>query len=150
MSKYRQGLSLPFTDCFNFFDFLYSDCPKDGFTNIWEWSPNTACNHINSKWNAFSDYLVHSCSIDVKVSFTEFEKLAHTTRSGDITVKLKAVKKDVDNFFIFCFLSSIIHKLIHHRNLLKQYRTLCKDIIEFLNLVYLEYIYEPQPLHWNK
>ena len=122
MSKYRQGLSLPFTDCFNFFDFLYSDSSKDNFTYIsWECTPdkNTACNHISSKWNDFSDYLVNSCSIDVKVSFTEFEKLAHTTRSGDITVKLKAVKKDVDNFFIFCFLSSIIHKLIHHRNFVK-------------------------------
>ena len=90
-----------------------------------------------------------------------FEKVDVITKRGKYIKKLKALHKDVNISDVIDFIGSLLPKIIHHRNLLKNYRTNLKIILENINdcivmgLDFSENLtvpvkQEPQSLHWSK
>ena len=82
----KQEILLPFTDCFTFFSFLYTDCPRDDSIHIsWECTPDnkSLCAHITVKWAELKE-MVSLSDVKDAVPFTEFQKHIVYNTQGEI------------------------------------------------------------------
>ena len=116
------------------------------------------CDHISVKWESVKSMLANA-DLDTTVQMQHFEKVEHISKSGNISKHLTAVKTDANMEFIIGFITDLLTKIVHHLNLLKNYRTISKDFneyfddtnidIDFSESLSVPIKYEPQSLHWH-
>ena len=64
-----------------------------------------------------------------------FDKVESKTKKGKVVKRLKAVPVDANIPFVIDFIEKMLPKIIHHRNLLKNYRTNLGTLIESIENV---------------
>lgn len=153
----NQNISLQFSDYGSFFE-----CPNNDLTYIsWDCflDNKTLFNNITRKWQNLI-LLASNANENVTVPMMMFEKHLHINKNGSQTERLKALKKDINLQFLTDFIGKILYKIIHHRNMLKNYRNTGNSFKEYMNAAYLDIDFaenltvpvkfEPQSLHWAK
>ena len=143
------------------FDHLTHDCTEESTAYIsWQCTPDTKsfCDDIRAKWESLREKLEGNGDNSVTVPLLLFEKLPYKTKKGEDNTKLQAVKKEANMHFISTFINKLLPKIIHHRNQLKNYKSVHKEFYELFNAVYLDVDFaenltipvkcEPQALHW--
>lgn len=157
----KQNINIQITDYKSFFDILTTNCEKDETAYInWTCTPdkNTYCENIKENWKIISDNLVESSAHNVCVTLTTFEEVEYTKKNGEISSKLKPVSKQSSMVQIVEFISSILSRILHHRNHLKHYRSAVSAFrasfdavfldIDFSENLKLPVKFEPQSMHW--
>ena len=115
---------------------------------------------MKANFNSLKTNLLSRSDETKTVKMLYFETI-DVTKRGKYIQKLKALHKDVNISDVIDFIGSLLPKIIHHRNLLKNYCTNLKIILENINdcivmgLDFSENLtvpvkQEPQSLHWSK
>ena len=81
--------------------------------------------------------LTDETATKVTVSFLHFEKVEIMTKRG-VSKKLKPVKSDATIFYIINFIENFLIKFVHHRNMLKHFRSSVKDFYNFFDSVNID------------
>lgn len=158
----KQNITIPCRDYLTFFSFLYENC-EAGTSTYLSWNcvcKTDVCDHIAQKWNELKNTVLNS-NKEVTVPFTEFKNQAIVNKKGETVKRLTAVKQNVNTHYLVEFISSILPKIIFHRNMLKLYRTVIHDFhqlfdspvivdLDFSENLTLDVKFEPQSLHWVK
>lgn len=144
-----------------FFDYLTSDCLKNPLTYIdWTCTPDlkSCCNHITKSWQELKQSLQNNDDKISTVNMMHFKKMEITTKKGKTIERLKALSTNADLTFIIEFIDKRLVKFIHHRNQLKHYRSINKNVKEHFDAIYMDLDFsenldvpvkfEPQSLHW--
>lgn len=140
---------------------LSEDCAIDANTYIsWECTPdkNSICEHISFKWDNFKTFF-QTFKTELTVPLQHFETIEHVNKSGNISKHLTAVTTSADINFLMTFIDGLLPKIVHHRNLLKNYRKIMESFNDFFDNVVIDVDfsenlsvpvkYEPQSLHWH-
>ena len=121
----------------------------------WSCTPDkhTMCKEMCSRWSGLCDIVTKNIPADVTVH------LVHFRREGSRDV---SVKENMDVKRLLAFIYNLLGNLIHHRNLLKHFRScypLMKDSLssrsffisaDFSENLLIPLYKEPQSLHWSK
>ena len=119
-----------------------------------------------------SEYIKWTCTPDKKslcpeikkyiiVKMLYFKTVEETTTKGKNIKKLKALPVDANIPYVINFIEQMLPNIIHHRNLLKNYRSNIDVVIESIDhcvQLWLDFSenltvpvkQEPQSLHWSK
>ena len=121
------------------------------------------CDEIKANFNSLKTSLLsHSDETKTKtVKILYFDNVDVITKKGKHIKRLKAHHKDVNIPFVPDFITSLLPKIIHHINLLKNYHTNMKTILESIDnciVVGLDFSenltvpvkQEPQSLHYGQ
>lgn len=159
----KQNIQLPVTDYQTFCWYLMKNCPEDLHAYVaWECTPSsrTVCGHIHSNWRDIRSHLPLNSSDNVTVPLIHFIQSAYENRKGEMQSRLKAVKEDVNAFYLADFFESFLDNIMHHRNILKHFRSTHERFIDLFDSIYLDIDFsenltipvkhEPQSLHWHK
>ena len=114
---------------------------------------HTMCKEMCSRWSGLCDIVTKNIPADVTVH------LVHFRREGSRDV---SVKENMDVKRLLAFIYNLLGNLIHHRNLLKHFRScypLMKDSLssrsffisaDFSENLLIPLYKEPQSIHWSK
>ena len=132
----RKHITLLFADYVPFFDYLSTVSPPGNLTYIsWHCTKTnkTICDHIFKKWNSIKDSIkgLHN---DVTVPFFHFKHVEITKKNKEIQKYLKTVQIEANISYLVNFIENFFVKLMHHRNMLLQYRSSIKEFDNCLNL----------------
>jgi hypothetical protein len=116
-----------------FFEYLQTVCDTTDESSYVDWKctpdKNTTCEQIKKRWEELSQEAIRKSDPDVTVPLICFVKTKYTQKSGKeserleqhmIHVNLKQAAED--------FIDDQLAKIIHHRNLRKNYRMNINDI----------------------
>ena len=90
-----------------------------------------------------------------------FDKIESMSKNGKISKRLKAVSIEVNISFVLDFIEKMLPNIIHHRNLLRNYRTNINTVLTNINNLIQLWIdfsekltipvnKEIQSLHWSR
>ena len=132
-----QNITLDFDSYGSFFEVLQKDCP-DSPNNVhvsWQCSPNkhTLCEHQQNQWDAIK-YSLSKSDDKVKRTFQYFET-TNVDKHGEIKKQLSVKSEQVNVKFIVEFIEKILPNIVHHRNLLLNFRTEYPRVLESLSTV---------------
>lgn len=151
----------------DFFSYLYKNCEKDDQTYIsWSCVDNSKlCSHVQSKWNELK-LVANPSPENETISFTEFQKVTIIDKKSEVVLskngqsskRLTPVKQQVNASYLIRFIENLLPTLIHHRNMLKHYRSTVYQFksmgsslyadIDFSENLTLGMKFEPQSMHW--
>ena len=159
----KQNLNIDFKDYGSFFKFLYSTkcLPSSSSEYIaWSFAPdkNTLGQEIAGNWAKVRDDLISKSNDSVIASMLIFRKVERITPKGKV---IKPFRQNANIKFVVGFIDDMLTKIIHHRNLLKNYRSNIGVLLDNTNNLVLLWIdfsenltipikQEPQSLHWCK
>ena len=134
------GVTIPGMTCEDyatFLTYLTEDCPPVTSTSLyvnWECTPdkNHLCPEISRRFDEVQNVLVEKISEEKTCKMSYFGKIEITTKAGETKEVLKPMYEDVNIKFILNFISKLLPKAIHHRNLLKNYRSNIEKTLENL------------------
>jgi len=116
------------------------------------------CDHIKDHWNEIKSMCKES-SDEITVPFMHFEKFDVKNKRGEVKKHLKTVQTPATLKYLLDFMDDMLSKFIHHRNMLKHYRSTIKDFydmfdsvdidIDFSENLTLPVMYQAQSLHWS-
>ena len=117
------------------------------------------CEEIGKNFNKLKSELISKSDDQVTVKMLQFIKKEEQTRKGNVVKRLKAESVEANVSWVLNFLEELLPKIIHHRNLFKNYRTNLDTVInsienitevglDFSENITLPVNKEPQSLHW--
>ena len=140
---------------------MYSKCELENTTHIsWACTPDdkTVCDHIGKHWDEIKNKCKDS-NEEVTVPFLHFEKVDVKNKHGEMKKHLKTVQTPATLKYLLSFMENMLSKFVHHRNMLKHYRTTIKDFydmfdsvdldIDFSENLTLPVKHQAQSLHWS-
>ena len=164
----KQSIPLNFHSYETFFsNSLYSsDCTldEDAAEYIkWECTPSKTemCDHIAVNFENLKHEIMSLAGKDKEtVKMLHFIKKEEKTRKGKTVKRLKAVPVQANFKWVLKFLSEMLPKIVHHRNLLSNYRNNIQNLIDLvpqvveIGLDFSENLTIPVPeeplsLHWG-
>lgn len=120
---------------------------------------NTVCTDIESKWNNLKHNLLQKDDGKTTVNMQHFETVECLSKNGKVVKRLKAVSTKANLNFILEFISSLLTKMVHHRNQLRHYRNIIHEFREHFDAMIIDVDFsenlsvavkfEPQSLHWS-
>ena len=126
----------------------------------WKCTPNKkeVFGDILKNWEFIKNGMLEESNDSITIPFMYFGKRNKQTKGGEIRKILTAVQQDVNISFLCNFVENISSKIIHYRNLLKNFRTLYPQIVGNLSTAELivdfaEYLTvplskQPQSMYW--
>ena len=116
------------------------------------------CDNILTKWGNV-EALFKDCNADTTVQFMHFEKVEIKNKRGEVKEYLKTVQTPANAEYLLKFMSNMLVHFIHHRNLLKHYRSTIKEFynmvdsvdidVDFSENLTLPVKHQAQSLHWS-
>jgi hypothetical protein len=162
----KQNIQLDFNSYETFFEYLTRKCDNvsegDKYIN-WACTPdkNTLCNDIHSQWTTLKNDLIAQNKPNVVTKFMHFEKKEVVSKKGKTYTLLQPISEVVNLDFLLEFIDKMLSKIIHHRNLLKNYRANISNVrnsfsgsvvnisVDFSENLDVKVSKEPQSLHWT-
>ena len=135
-----QDIDLDFTDYHSFFEHLQRNCPSvnDDATYIpWSCTPHRKCicEHQLETWNQLKEKLATNNSEVTKTIELFLNK--EVEKNGEFKKCLTVERKEVNLDYIINFLEEQLPLIVHHRNLLQNYRKLYPKVVESMDTVEL-------------
>ena len=162
----EQNIPVNFTNYKSFFQEVYSSqcVMPDGLGEYIRWEctqdKKHLCTHITERFQSLkNDLNRHDQSKYVKMLY--FDKIESMSKNGKISKRLKAVSIEVNISFVLDFIEKMLPNIIHHRNLLRNYRTNINTVLTNINNLIQLWIdfsenltvpvnKEIQSLHWSR
>ena len=145
-----------------FFEAITSSCLKDALAYIdWGCTPDkqTVCPEIRETWTTLRSQIDTASDDTKEFQFTHFVKKPHKTKKGVMIMRLESETIHVNLKFLTNFIDGMLPNILHHRNLLRNYRNAISRFhqtynsinidIDFSEKLKVPLKYEPQILHWN-
>ena len=100
----------------------------------WSCTPTNKdiCEHQNIKWYKLKQELLGQANPDIHTNFQYFVK-KEIEKKGKIKKQLVAESKSVNVHFTISFIDDLLTKIVHPRNLLKNFRTVYPLVLESLS-----------------
>ena len=134
----EQNIPVNFTNYKSFFQEVYSSqcVMPDGLGEYIRWEctqdKKHLCTHITERFQSLkNDLNRHHQSKYVKMLY--FDKIESMSKNGKISKRLKAVSIEVNISFVLDFIEKMLPNIIHHRNLLRNYRTNINTVLTNIN-----------------
>ena len=157
----KQDIDISFSYA-TFFHHLQLDCPPSDSAAYLSWNcttdKKTICTHQRNIWNTLKQEITAKVNADICTNFQYFDK-QEIEKKGIIKNRLVARSKSVNLCFIIEFIDNMLTKIIHHRNLLSNFRSVypmvsqsissievCVEFSENLTLTLPE---EIQSMYWG-
>ena len=145
------------------FEHLTAECGKNDHAYIdWDCTPNkeTICMHVQNSWRVLSKYIKEKIDGEACVSMAAFKMQTYKKKNGQEAERLEQIKVNANITNIIDTIIKLLPKIIHHRNLLKNYRNTIaefRDIntgimidIDFSEKLKVISKQEAQSQHWNQ
>ena len=132
-----QNIMLYFECYSSFFKFLQADCPNSDNDDVylsWNCTPskNVLYDHQHKGWQNLKHEILSKEDHDVHINFQYF--ITKETEKNGITKKrLVAESRSVNLSFIIDFIDDLLPKIVHHRNLLSNYRSAYPKVLQSLS-----------------
>ena len=162
----KQEINIDFDSYESFFrNDIYSECilPDESSEYIkWTCTPsrNSICNHISTNFQKIKCELLTKSNNKETVNMLHFVKRMEKTKKGKWVKRLKAEAVHANIPWVLNFIESFLPQIIHHRNLLKNYRTNIDTVMnaidnvaelgmDFSENITIPVHKEPQSLYWG-
>ena len=157
----KEGIDIgSITDYESFFNWLTKDCETSDNAYIsWGCTPDkiSACEEIAGNWVLLKETIYKKEDRKERVKFTKFVKIPFITKKGKEIMRLQPETSDASIDTLIEFIDELLYKIIHHRNQLKNYRSVIhkfKELFDSVNLdvdfsekLKVPLKYEPQSMH---
>ena len=141
---------------------VFKDCQHCLYNYYIDWkcTPNKkeVCGDILKNWEFIKNGMLGESNDSITIPFMYFDQREKQTKGGEIRKILTAVQEDVNISFLCNFVENILSKIIHHRNLLKNFRTLYPQIVgnlstaelivDFAENLTIPLSRQPQSMYW--
>ena len=134
----KQDINLPF-DCYkSFFEHLQTNCMDSNSDTYLPWictpDKKTVCDHQQIMWSKLKEELELKARKDVKRRFEHFV-MKDVEKNGETKLRLTVESLQVDVSFILHFIEKNLSTIIHHRNLLSNFRSVYPKVLEALSTI---------------
>ena len=160
------------TTTFNSYETFFSDALYSGGCCLkhdseseyikWECTPDskTLCTRITENFESLKAKLTEDVKDDLQVQMLHFVKKEEKTKKGKVVKRLKAEAVQANMSWVLSFIEDLLPRIIHHRNLLKNYRVNIEKVIDnisnvaeisldFSENVTIPIQKEPLSMHWG-
>ena len=131
----EQEVSLEFDGYKSFFEHLQKNCPKDRDVEStylsWECTPHKAflCEHQILVWTELDKHLSETIDKEMTKKIILFVN-KEVEKDGEVKKVLTVEQKDANIVFLLSFIRELLPKIVNHRNLLRNFRTLYTKVLE--------------------